>query len=166
MFSINVTVITLACLYSAGQKIQIIYNRHHFRGKILRKLKGDVLFVTLYIAVWQSNFFFMHPAFVKTALTVNLPGITASAEEIGSHDCCCIQITIIQPIKVTISGPGTGIAMLCDRFLCWHRKILMGLNMERFVQSEEVLGRPGKSQGLLVWADLLPAGDASAWPRW
>lgn len=36
----------------------------------------------------------MHPAFVKTALTVNLAGIMV-AEEIGSHNCCCIQITII-----------------------------------------------------------------------
>lgn len=64
------------------------------RGNIPRKLEGDVFSAPLYIPAWQSNFF-VHSAFDKTALTVNLLGTRTSAGEIGSHNCFCIQITII-----------------------------------------------------------------------
>lgn len=64
------------------------------RGGISSKLENDLFSVPVYIPAWQSNFF-MHPAFDKTAPAVNLPGTRTSAEEVGSHNCFCIQISVI-----------------------------------------------------------------------
>lgn len=96
-------------------EIQVAYKRLLFRG-----LKGRVLLAALYSAAEQSNLFFLQPAFAKTAVIVNLSGLKAPAGAVVSHNCSCIQITIISLMKVTFSSAGTGAAMLCKTFLCWQ----------------------------------------------
>lgn len=95
-------------------EMQVAY-KHLFRG-----LKGRVLLAALYSAAEQSNLFFLQPAFAKTAVIVNLSGLKAPAGAVVSHNCSCIQITIISLMKVTFSSAGTGAAMLCKTFLCWQ----------------------------------------------
>lgn len=99
-------------------EMQVAY-KHLFRG-----LKGRVLLAALYSAAEQSNLFFLQPAFAKIAVTVNLSGLKAPAGAVVSHNCSCIQITIISlmkvMMKVTFSSAGTGAAMLCKTFLCWQ----------------------------------------------
>lgn len=137
--------------------MQVAYKHRLFRGEFLRGLKGRVLLAALYSAAEQSNLFFLQPAFAKIAVTVNLSGLKGPAEAVVSHDCSCIQITIISLMKVTFSGTGTGAAMLHERFLCWqgktswaeHREVCTARGRAGWAVREEAGAELGSGFGLV-----------------